>query len=53
MDHMDTEDVEDDDGQDSSPGDEHYRFVRVGEDNTDIEDRGGAFYIHPRTSIEY
>ena len=53
MNHMDGEDIEDDDGQDSSNGEEHYRFVRVGEDADDIEDRGCAFYIHPRTSIEY
>ena len=41
------------DGQDSSTGDEYYRFVRVGEDTTDIEERGCAFDIYPRTSIDY
>ena len=34
-------------------GDEYYRFVRVGEESDDIEDRGEGFEIHTRTSIEY
>ena len=53
MDHMDGEDIEDEDGQDPANGDEHYRFVRIGEDVEDIEQRGGAFYIYPMASIEY
>ena len=34
-------------------GDEHYRFVRIGEDADDIETRGWGFEIHPVTSIDY
>ena len=34
-------------------GDEHFRFVRIGEDDGDVERRGWAFDIHPVTSIEY
>mgnify|MGYP003124467926 CR=1 FL=1 len=34
-------------------GDEHFRFVRIGEDDGDIERRGWAFDIHPVTNIEY
>ena len=34
-------------------GDEYYRFVRVGEESDDIEDRGEGFEIHTQTSIEY
>ena len=50
MDHMDSDYEEE---ENRSHGDEHYRFVRVGEDASDIEERGCAFYIHPTTSIEY
>ena len=34
-------------------GDEHYRFVRIGEEYDDIETRGWGFEIHPVTSIDY
>ena len=34
-------------------GDEHYRFVRIGEEYDDIETRGWGFEIHPVRSIEY
>ena len=34
-------------------GDEHFRFVRIGEEYEDIEVRGYAFDIHPVRGIEY
>ena len=34
-------------------GDEHFRFVRIGEEYDDIETRGWGFDIHPVRSIEY
>ena len=34
-------------------GDEYYRFVRVGEEAEDIEQRGDGFEIYTRISIEY
>ena len=34
-------------------GDDHFRFVRLGEEYEDIEIRGYGFDIHPVRSIEY
>ena len=34
-------------------GEELYRFVRIGEEYEDIEQRGFAFDIYPSVSIEY
>ena len=34
-------------------GDDHFRFVRIGEEYEDIETRGYGFDIHPVRSIEY
>ena len=34
-------------------GDDHFRFVRIGEEYEDIEIRGYGFDIHPVRSIEY
>tara|TARA_R100000008_G_scaffold19530_1_gene10026 strand:+ start:882 stop:1244 length:363 start_codon:yes stop_codon:yes gene_type:complete len=34
-------------------GDEYFRFVRIGEDDGDIERRGYAFDIHPVIDIVY
>ena len=34
-------------------GDDHFRFVRIGEEYDDIETRGWGFDIHPVRSIEY
>ena len=34
-------------------GDEHFRFVRTGEDYGDIEQRGWAFEIYTSVGIEY
>ena len=34
-------------------GDEHFRFVRIGEEYDDIETRGYGFDIHPVRSIDY
>ena len=34
-------------------GDDHFRFVRLGESYEDIEIRGYGFDIHPTRSIEY
>ena len=34
-------------------GDDHFRFVRLGEEYEDIEIRGYGFDIHPTRSIEY
>ena len=34
-------------------GDDHFRFVRIGEEYEDIEIRGYGFDIHPTRSIEY
>lgn len=52
MDHMDGESIDDGEGN-QGDGDEHYRFVRIGEEAEDIEQRGCAFYVYPATSIEY
>ena len=51
MDHMDGESIEWEGNQ--SDGDDHYRFVRVGEDSGDIEERGCAFCVYPSVSIDY
>jgi len=51
MDHMDSEDIKDSEGNESY-GQEHYRFVRVGEEYEDIEQRGEAFEIYPSVTIE-
>ena len=40
-------------GDNEFDGEEHYRFVRIGEDTDDIETRGWGFDIHPVRSIEY
>ena len=40
-------------GDNEIDGDEHYRFVRIGEDADDIETRGWGFEIYPVTSIDY
>ena len=55
MDHMDSEDIKTGGhiSSTSSSGDEHYRFVRIGEDSSDIEERGCAFYVYPTASIDY
>tara|TARA_R100000005_G_C4851837_1_gene117786 strand:+ start:38 stop:442 length:405 start_codon:yes stop_codon:yes gene_type:complete len=34
-------------------GEECYRFIRVGEENGDIEERGEGFEIYPQTTISY
>ena len=50
MDHMDSDYEEE---ENRNHGDEHYRFVRVGEDASDIEERGHAFNIYPSVNIDY
>ena len=40
-------------GDEEIDGEEHYRFVHIGEEYDDIETRGWAFDIHPVRSIEY
>ena len=50
MDHMDSDYEEE---ENRRHGDEHYRFVRIGEDSSDIEERGCAFYVYPTASIDY
>ena len=40
-------------GGEKIDGDEHYRFVRIGEEYDDIETRGWGFEIHPVRSIDY
>ena len=40
-------------GDEEIDGEEHYRFVRIGEDYDDIETRGWGFEIHPVRSIDY
>ncbi len=40
-------------GDEEIDGDDHYRFVRIGEEYDDIETRGWGFEIHPVRSIEY
>ena len=40
-------------GDNEIDGEEHYRFVRIGEDYDDIETRGWGFEIHPVRSIDY
>ena len=47
MDHM--HDIFDDIGD----GEDHYRFVRTGEEYEDIEQRGYAFDIYPSVGIDY
>ena len=40
-------------GDEEIDGDDHFRFVRIGEEYDDIETRGWGFEIHPVRSIEY
>jgi hypothetical protein len=40
-------------GGEEIDGDDHFRFVRIGEEYDDIETRGWGFDIHPVRSIEY
>ena len=40
-------------GDEEIDGENHYRFVRVGENSDDVETQGWGFEIHPVTSIEY
>jgi hypothetical protein len=56
LDWCDSESVPHPDSEDGAPvdGDECYKFVRLGEDSEDIEERGGGFWdVGVRRTIEY
>jgi len=52
MDWCDSEEIKDEEGEPKRTED-FYRFVRVGEDNSDIVERGHGFEIYTQTSVSY